>query len=135
MDVRLRDSVSVSDPGLCRYLRFRPSGDEGTRLLTAPQGAFARTVSILSARRAGGAQARQALECVTRRNGSGLTALQATELLTSWQGGKVVSVICVVCGSYGGRVVRKSLLNTCPGTLAGSAPSALHDSTVFLQKS
>ena len=32
------------------------------------------------------------------------------------QGGKVVSVICVVCGSYGGRVVRKSLLDKCPGT-------------------
>ena len=83
VDVRLRDSASVSDPGPCRYLRFRPSGDEGTRLLTAPQGAFARAVSIQSARRAVGAQARQAPECATRRNGFGLTALRATELLTS----------------------------------------------------
>ena len=31
------------------------------------------------------------------------------------QGGKVVSVLCVVCGSYGVRVVRRSLLSSCPG--------------------
>ena len=42
------------------------------------------------------------------------------------QGGKVVSVICVVCGSYGGRVVRKSLLdrgtwNSATWKAAGSA--------------
>ena len=28
----------------------------------------------------------------------------------------MVSVICVVCGSYGGRMVRKSPLDKCPGT-------------------
>ena len=65
------------------------------------------------------------------------------------QGGKVVSVLCVVCGSYGGRVVQKSLLDKCPGTppleeAAGSCvtgcwvsclvPSALYDSTVFQEK-
>ena len=43
------------------------------------------------------------------------------------QGGKVVSVICVVCGSYGGRVVRKSPLDKCPGTPPPGRRLALHD--------
>ena len=57
----------------------------------------------------------------------------------------MVSVLCAVCGSYGGRVVRRTLLGKCPGTpppwrqlalrdvLLGF-PSALHDLTVFLGK-
>ena len=43
------------------------------------------------------------------------------------QGGKVVSAICVVCGSYGGRVVRKSLLDKCPGTPPLGRRLALRD--------
>ena len=121
------DQTSVSDPGPCRHVRFRPSGDEGTRLLTAPQFAFARTVSILSAGRAAGAQARQAPECATRRNGSSLTALRGHRIVDLLQGGKVVSVVCVVCDSYGGRVVRKSLQDTCPGTPPPARRLALRD--------
>ena len=29
----------------------------------------------------------------------------------------MVSGLCAVCGSYGGRVVRRSFLNNCPGAL------------------
>ena len=43
------------------------------------------------------------------------------------QGGKVVSVICAVCGSSGGRVVRRSLLSTCPGAPTPGRRLALRD--------
>ena len=33
------------------------------------------------------------------------------------QAGKVVSVLCAVCGSFGGHVVRRSLLGNCPVAL------------------
>ena len=64
------------------------------------------------------------------------------------QGGKVVSLLGGVCGSYGGRVVRRSLLGKClvlrrlgdcwPCAtccwVSCLVPSALHDLTVFLGK-
>ena len=65
------------------------------------------------------------------------------------QGGKVVSVLCAVCCSYCGPVVRQSLLSNCPGVLrlletAGNArrafgfpalvPNALQGWIVFLEK-
>ena len=71
----------------------RPSGDEGTRLSTALQGAFARSASTQSARHVASDQAPRAPERAAQ-----------------------VSVLCAVCGSYGGRVVRRSLLGKCPGT-------------------
>ena len=43
------------------------------------------------------------------------------------QGGKVVSVLCAVCGSYGGRVVRRSLLSSCPGAPTPGRRLALRD--------
>ena len=48
-----------------------------------PQGAFARQSGVQSTRRAVSAQAQQAPECAAQRDGSGLAALQATELLIS----------------------------------------------------
>ena len=56
------------------------------------------------------------------------------------QGGRVVSVLCTVCGSYGDRMVRRSLLSNCLGAcatccwLSRLAPSALHVFTVFVRK-
>ena len=43
------------------------------------------------------------------------------------QGGKVVSVLCAVCGSYGGRVVRQPLLSNCPGAQTPGRQLALRD--------
>ena len=43
------------------------------------------------------------------------------------QGGKVVSVLCVVCGSYGGGVVPRSLLSNCPGAPTSGRLLALRD--------
>ena len=43
------------------------------------------------------------------------------------QGGKEVSVLCAVCGSHGGRVVRRSLLSKCPGAPTPGRRQALHD--------
>ena len=43
------------------------------------------------------------------------------------QGGNVVSVLCVVCGSYCGRVVRRSLLSNCLGALTPARLRALRD--------
>ena len=48
------------------------------------------------------------------------------------QGGKVVSVLCVVCGLYGGRVVRISLLGNCP---AAPTPGRLLALRGFLPRS
>ena len=68
-----------------------------------------------SARRVVGAHAQLAPECAAQRIGSGLTALRATELLISCREARWLSVLCVVCGSHGGHVVRRSLLSICPG--------------------
>ena len=43
------------------------------------------------------------------------------------QGGKVVSVLCAVCGSHSGHVVRRSLLGKCPGTPPPGRLLALRD--------
>ena len=40
---------------------------------------------------------------VAQRLSSAWTALRGTEMVDLLQGGKVVSVLCAVCGSYGGR--------------------------------
>ena len=43
------------------------------------------------------------------------------------QGGKVVSVLCAVCGCYGGRVVRRSFLSNCLGSPTLGRQLALRD--------
>ena len=114
MEERLRDGASERDLGPCRCQRSRPSSAEGTRLSIAPQGAFARSASTQSTRHAEGAQATQA----SARGAAlqfwldGSAGHRIVDLL---QGGKVVPVLCTVCGPYGGRVVRRSLLSNCPG--------------------
>ena len=102
VDERQRDGPRERDLG-CQ--RSQPSSEEGTCLSRAPQGAFARSAST---QHAVGAVVPQAPEHVAQRCNSGLTALR--DLL---QRGKVVSVLCSVCGSYGGRLVRRSLLTWC----------------------
>ena len=113
---------------------------------TAPQGAFARSASIQSAQRVVSAQAQQAQECAAQRlRLDGSAGHRIVDLL---QGGKVVSVLCAVCGSYGGRAkIATWQINdlelrrlgdcwTCATRCWVSClvPSALHDLTVFLGK-
>ena len=81
VDERL-DDACVRDHGPCRCQHLRPSGDEGTRMSTAPQGAFARSFSTQSARRAVGALA-QPPESAAQHCKSGLTALRNTESFIS----------------------------------------------------
>ena len=50
------------------------------------------------------------------------------------QGGKVVSVLCVVCGSHGGRVVRRSLLSNCLGAPTPGTLLALRSLTLFARE-
>ena len=39
----------------------------------------------------------------------------------------MAAVLCAVCGSYGGRVVRQSLLSSCPGAPSPGRRLALRD--------
>ena len=79
-DERLQEGASECDLGSCPCQRSWPPSEEGTRLSTASQGAFARSASTLSARHAvrcpGASGARL-------RYNSGLMSLRATELLIS----------------------------------------------------
>ena len=59
-----------------------------------------------------------------QRDSVGLTVHTYVDLR---QGGKVVSVLCAACGSHGGRVVRCSLLSSCPGTPTPGRRLALRD--------
>ena len=116
------DDASVRDPGPCRCQHFRPSGDEGTRLSTAPQGAFARSVSTQSVRHAEGALAQQAPERAAQRYKSGLTALRGTESLISCREARWSRrALRTVCG-----VVRLSaqLLAHCRDVLLGFLPGS-----------
>ena len=108
VDWRLRDDASERDFGPCRCQRSRSSSEEGTRMSRSPQSAFARSASTQSARHVIGAQAP---ERAAQRHNSG----------------KVVSVLYVVCGSCGGRVVRRSLLSNCPGAPTPGRLLALRD--------
>ena len=102
VDVRLRESASVSGPGP------RPSGDEGT---VCRQHLRAHLLALSASRACDARQVprrSEAPECATRRNGSGLTALRATELLTScrearWCRCSASCVAQTVVAWFGGR--------------------------------
>ena len=84
----------------------------GTILLKVSSGECARCQHLERTTRGRCLKASGARRAALRFN-SALTALRGTSLLISCR--RVVSVLCVACGSYGVCVVRRSLPCECPG--------------------
>ena len=101
--VRMRGGTSARDPGLFLCLCSQPFSDAGVESFL---GVCARSASTQSERREVGVQAPRAPEHAAQRHSSGLTALRGS-VVDFLQRGSVVSVLCAVCGSHGGCVVRR----------------------------
>ena len=71
-----------------------------------------------------GASGTRALDAALRLRLGGSSGHRIVDLR---HGGKVVAALCAVCGSYGGRVVRLSLLSRCPGAPTPGRRLALRD--------
>ena len=110
---RLRGGASARDPGPCRCQRSRPSSD--VTLCQHPE-----RTTLGRRPGASGARARGAALQLQLDDSAGQ---RIVDLL---QGGKVVSVLCAVCGSCRRGVVRRSLLSNCPVLGKFCVPSLVH---------